>query len=454
MKRSRITSLFVFFALFLTNLCPARQSETNAPARLFADALVRVVRLVEPTNSESPRTLVTSLKVVKADGLPKELVGQSFDLAFQAPDHLRFSAQWQGQKFIVGRDQQEVWVHEPDKEFGLVGTPEVPLFSTAPERKDNTTLGPIKLPLPAEQILLLPFVTDVERLPDENVGGTECRVIKATTKPEAVSALKLPRATLQLWVRATDSLPMRIGWREEKGTDVQVELINPQLEKPWPADQWKIHPGGGDKIETVARAHLTRFLSVALGMLGDHIPTLGPETGEHHLVASEGKARLELVDGTRVLCLKGSPEEMGHQHGTLLKKEIHGLVDRILYGVGVGSSFEKGRWFFGEIEKAQARLNPFMDERYLREMDAMADAAGLQHEEVRLANFFLNCSTAVVSLSTARPQKAATYTMGEFSIICAGWGWNRTLSLWCFSLKREMLGSTSATPASSVRSPP
>lgn len=388
MKHPRITTVFLLVFVLLPHLCLARQSETKVPARLFADALVRVVRLVEPTNTESPRTFVTSLKVIKADGLPKELIGQSFDLAFQAPDHLRLSAQWEGQKFIVGRVQQEVWVYEPDKKFGLVGSPEAPLFSTAPERKDNTTLGPIKLPLPSEQILLLPFVTDVERLADEDVGGTACQVIKATTKPEAVTALKLPRATLQLWVRATDSLPMRLGWREEKGTDVQVELLNPQFEQPWPAEQWKLHPGEGETIDTVARAHLTRFLTVAFSMLNERIPTLGPETGERHLVASDGKGRLELVDGTRVLCLKGSPEEMGHQHGTLLKKEIHGLVDRILYGVGVGSSFEKGRWFFGEIEKAQARLNPFMDERYLREMDAMADAAGLQHEEVRLANFF------------------------------------------------------------------
>ena len=388
MKYTRIRSFLLLIAFALPGLCHARPSETNAPARLFADTLARVVRLIEPTNNDSPRTLVTTLKFVKADGLPKELVGQSFDMAFQAPDHLRLSARWEGQNFIVGRDQQQVWVYEPGKKFGLLGSPEAPLFSTAPERKDNTTLGPIKLPLPAEQVLLLPFVTDVERLADENVGGTECQVIKATTKPEAVTALKLPRATLQLWVRPTDSFPMRIGWREEKGTDVQVELINPQLNQSWPADQWKIHPTDGDTIETVARAHLTRFLTVAFGMLHDRIPTLGPETGDRRLVASEGKGRLELVDGTRVLCLKGNPEEMGHQHGTLLKKEIHGLVDRILYGVGVGSSFEKGRWFFGEIEKAQARLAPFMDERYLREMYALADSAGLQHEEVRLANFF------------------------------------------------------------------
>jgi hypothetical protein len=105
-------------------------------------------------------------------------------------------------------------------------------------------------------------------------------------------------------------------------------------------------------------------------------------------LAREGNGRLERIDGTRVLILKGTPEEMGHQHGVLLKKEIHGLADRILYGVGVGSSFEKGRWFFGEIEAAQQRLNPFMDSRYLREMDALAAAAELPREEIRLANFF------------------------------------------------------------------
>jgi hypothetical protein len=63
-------------------------------------------------------------------------------------------------------------------------------------------------------------------------------------------------------------------------------------------------------------------------------------------------------------------------------------VDHILFGVGVGSSFDKGQWVFGEIEAAQQRLNPFMDERYLREMDSLASAAGLPREEVRLANFF------------------------------------------------------------------
>jgi hypothetical protein len=105
-------------------------------------------------------------------------------------------------------------------------------------------------------------------------------------------------------------------------------------------------------------------------------------------VGASGKGRLELHDGTRVLFLEGTPGEMGSQHGALLKKEIKDLVNRILYGVGVGSSFAKGRWFFGEIEEAQGHIHPFIDPRYLAEMDAIALATGHEKEEIRLANFF------------------------------------------------------------------
>jgi hypothetical protein len=72
----------------------------------------------------------------------------------------------------------------------------------------------------------------------------------------------------------------------------------------------------------------------------------------------------------------------------LLGREVRDLVSRVLYGVGVGSSFDKGRWFFGEIEACNARIQPFVDPRYLREMDALAQAAGLENQEIRLSNFF------------------------------------------------------------------
>ena len=102
----------------------------------------------------------------------------------------------------------------------------------------------------------------------------------------------------------------------------------------------------------------------------------------------QGHGLLCETGGKRILLVAGTPEEMGRQHGILLKKQVRALVDRIVYGVGVGSSFAKGRWFFGEIEEAQGHLNPFIDPRFLREMDALALASGLDKEEIRLANFF------------------------------------------------------------------
>jgi hypothetical protein len=207
-------------------------------------------------------------------------------------------------------------------------------------------------------------------------------------KPEAIEALKLPKGTLTLWVRDSDNLPTRIGYNDGKRVNVEVELHDLKFSEPWPAERWTIPAKEGDKVETTALGHMTRCVSVWCSSLGEQIPSLGPATGERRVLGTEGKGRLELRDGTRVLFLEGTPEEMGTQHGTLLKREIQTMVDRILYGVGVGSSFAKGRWFFGEIEDAQRRFRPYVEERYLREMDAIALATGHERQEIRLANFF------------------------------------------------------------------
>jgi hypothetical protein len=387
MKISQRFAAYLILGLLLPLLAPAQPSDTNAPLRWFGGALTQLTQLLDAPTNQPPRTFTTTLKVVKADGLPKDLVGREFALALQAPDHLRLTAMWDGQEFVIGRDAQELWVNVPAKKFALRGLIDVPLFAAEPDRKDTAPLGPLQLPLAPQQLLLLPFVTDLETLPDETIGQTSCHVLKATPKEEAVRGFGLPKVALQLWLRQKDLFPLQLAWREGKN-DVQLQFVNPQFGEPWTADQWKLHPSEGEKVEQVARVHLTRFLSTVLHMMNEKVPTLGPATGERRVVAREGNGRLEMIDGTRVLVLKGTPEEMGRQQGVLLKREIHDLVDHMLYGVGVGSSFEKGRWFFGEIDEAQNRLKPFMDARYFREMDALADASGLMREEVRLANFF------------------------------------------------------------------
>jgi len=231
------------------------------------------------------------------------------------------------------------------------------------------------------------MLTSMQAAADETIDGAKCSVVKIAAPEAATSLLKLPPAHVELAIRQADNFPARIRYADGK-VDVEIMIDKPALIEAWPAENWKIHPRQQDKIETTAVSHLVKFLDVASGSLNNNIPTLGPATGQRKLVGVSGKGRLEMHDGTRVLFLKGTPEEMGRQQGELLKAELHDVMNRIVYGIGVGSSFPKGRWFFGEIEAAHKRLSPFISDRTYREIDAMADAAGIHRQEARLAQFF------------------------------------------------------------------
>jgi hypothetical protein len=389
----------------LAGLVIAQETAEKTPQEVLGSAVGRLMTLIEPPAGAAPRTLTTTLRIVEAEGLGKDLAGRGAQIALQAPDRLAVTVEIEGRELQLGRNGQELWLFAPGKKFGVIGLPDVPRFRTRPDSVDCTPLPPFKLPVPREQLLLLPLMMQLEALPAETVGEVRCHVIRGTPQPQAIEALKIPKGEFKLWVRETDSLPARLSLTDQRGRRLVLEAQDLALREPWPAHAWRLQGANLFTIEKVARAHLERFIPAAMSLLNLRVPPLGPATGEKRLLATEGAGRLEEHDGTKVLFLKGSPEDMGRQHGVLMRRQVRDLVDKILYGVGVGSSFEKGRWFFGEIEDAQARLAPFIDERYLREMDALALAANLDREEVRLANFFpelFHCSGfAVYGRATA-----------------------------------------------------
>jgi outer membrane lipoprotein-sorting protein len=380
-----LLSLWIGSVFFLTAQEP---TSTSTPQQILTRALQKIVTVVEPANGTPSPAFRAEIHFDKVEGLPKQLAGQTATLAFQAPDHLQLTARYKNETYALGRDGQQLWMHVAGKKWGVVGQPGQPRFLTATNKVDNTKLGPLRLPLTRDQLLLAPLLMTVEAGEDATIDGIRCREIRATPKPETIQAFKVPQGELRLWIRESDDLPVRLGWSDGKSVNVDITLKDVKLETTVPDDVWHIPSKEGDRIETTALGHLARFLSVTFGNLGRKIPSIGPGTGERQIVATEGKGRFERIDGTRLLYLEGTPEEIGHQHGVLLKKEINDVTDRILYGVGVGSSFPKGRWFFGEIEEAQRRIGPFIDPRYLEEMDAIATAVGREKEEIRLANFF------------------------------------------------------------------
>ncbi|MGV3531114.1 MAG: C45 family autoproteolytic acyltransferase/hydrolase, partial [Chthoniobacteraceae bacterium] len=371
------------------------------PEKDFRRAVNHLTSLLDEGGSAIPASM--TVEVVKADGLPKYLADLQFQMAIAAPEHLWISGQVGKESVQIGRKGQQLWVWQPAKSFGVRGEPGVPRFSTAPETSlDNAKLGPLALPANRGLISFASRIVPVKAVGDEMIGEERCRVLEVAAGSMTFGRSK---AVLRMWVREKDGWPVRIAVADGGKLDAVVSLREIQPGVPLPDSQWEMPAEASPHVERVALSHLQKMLGAALKIAKTDLPTLGPADGSRTLVAEHGKGRLEMHDGTRVLFLRGTPEEMGEQHGTLLRSEVRDLVERVVYGVGVGSSFGKGRWFFGEIEECQARIAPFIDPRYLREMDAMAAAAGLEKQEMRLANFFpelFHCSGfAVMGEATA-----------------------------------------------------
>ena len=123
------------------------------------------------------------------------------------------------------------------------------------------------------------------------------------------------------------------------------------------------------------------------------------------LLAREGKGALYRQDGHRILVLAGTPEEMGRQHGTLLKDDIRALFARALPLVQPKGRLNLKRLFIPNIAKVRARCEPFIPDDHMLEMDALAEAAGLSRDEVRLANLLpemFHCASFVMTGKATR----------------------------------------------------
>jgi len=106
------------------------------------------------------------------------------------------------------------------------------------------------------------------------------------------------------------------------------------------------------------------------------------------LVASEGQGYLETVDGYRVLHLKGTPEEMGRQHGRLLAKDVAENVNFHL-SEGPGDALRLGDLAVTRPQVAAvlgAAFTGKTPEPYVREMRALAEGAGLAADRVIACN--------------------------------------------------------------------
>ena len=107
-------------------------------------------------------------------------------------------------------------------------------------------------------------------------------------------------------------------------------------------------------------------------------------------IARSGKGFLEEIDGYRVLHLKGTPYEMGYQHGVLLKEHIR---ENVHYLFEVKAKDAKLEFFGLKLEPKQLismiveMQRPHIPERFLEEMRGLADGAECEAADILVANF-------------------------------------------------------------------
>lgn len=109
--------------------------------------------------------------------------------------------------------------------------------------------------------------------------------------------------------------------------------------------------------------------------------------------------------GQHIVVLRGTPQEIGRQHGRFLKDDVRKMVDSTLYLVGLAYSLNRGTWFLDEIRGAMARLDRHTPEEYLVELRGLADGADLPYEELHLASYFpeiFHCSGFALSRSATK----------------------------------------------------
>lgn len=135
---------------------------------------------------------------------------------------------------------------------------------------------------------------------------------------------------------------------------------------------------------TAFRVFTVLIFLTACGILGMGV-YLNPGRGPKQAIDPHAKGYLEIIEGTRVLHVKGSPYEMGYQYGALLKNEVGKAVAMFDGFLGLAKE-EMGIPVFvakGLLDGVWRRCMPYIPDRYERELEGIADGAGVDLKTLR-----------------------------------------------------------------------
>ncbi len=150
-------------------------------------------------------------------------------------------------------------------------------------------------------------------------------------------------------------------------------------------------------------ARLFRLLLVLAFLAAACVRPVRAETLAHC-----GEGWLERVDGYLVVHLKGTPYEMGFQHGTLLKDHVQANFRYLLKVKGDAKQVEIGPLRLKPQQAIETIIKvqePFVPSKYFEELRGLSDGANLPLGDVQVANFIpelFHCSGFAVMNSATK----------------------------------------------------
>jgi len=156
------------------------------------------------------------------------------------------------------------------------------------------------------------------------------------------------------------------------------------------------------RLLTGATGLLLALLAVVSHLVGltygANVPAPPPvRTGDLADLPAETRDRLRIVDGVPVLRLRGTPREIGRQHGRLLRRQIRFLTKEFYEAFCLKLVGEQG------IREWTKQVLPHIPEHYREEIRGIAEGAGLPEETVLRVNCIIDrlqtvfCSTVVAA---------------------------------------------------------
>lgn len=106
--------------------------------------------------------------------------------------------------------------------------------------------------------------------------------------------------------------------------------------------------------------------------------------------------RLQVVNGYRVLHVAGTPEQMGEQHGRLLRNPVRRMVNDLVHPGG-----STGWLTYAKLIEGTKTMDNYIPDAFRREMRYLAKAAGVGYFDLVAAQLFGDVSRATYCTSFA-----------------------------------------------------